>query len=220
MRGIKSGSGAVFDLYEDQFSRFMDGWKHLQESEKGRLDFEVSKCTELPELDENSGDSGPGSGYGGGGGGYGGSRGGGGGYGGGRGGGGGSYGGDRGGRGGGGFGSRGGDSRGGGGSYGGGQSRGGYGGGSRDNDRGGSSRGGGGGGGWSGGGDAWALGPAIGNDNWRAGGNQSYQKSFQPEPFGYPSQGCGRGTRTNYNPDFSEASTAPSTPNPYQQSYG
>jgi hypothetical protein len=90
MRGIKNGAGAVFDLYEDQFARFMDNWTHLQESEAGRLDFVVSKCTEIPELAEDDqmsggsnwrandgGDNGYGGGRGGGGG-YGGSRGGGG----------------------------------------------------------------------------------------------------------------------------------------------
>ena len=29
MRGMKSGTGACFDLYEDQYSRFMDTWKHI-----------------------------------------------------------------------------------------------------------------------------------------------------------------------------------------------
>ena len=197
MRGMQSGSGAIFDLYEDQYGRFMDCWKHLQQQEAGRLDFEVGMCKELPELDESTADSGPGSGYGGGGGGrgFGGGRGGGG-YGGGRGGGGG-YGGNR-----------GDDSRGGGG-YGGG-SRGGYGGGGRDFDRGGN-RSGGGGGGWSGGGDAWALGPDTGfpKGNFRAGGGRNYQKPDR--------QSCGRGFRSNYNmPDFYDAATAPSTPNPYQ----
>ena len=110
MRAMKSGLGACFDLYEDQYTRFMDNWTHLREAEGSRLDFEVSKCTELPELDEDAPTSGGGSGYGGdggfGGGGYGGgSRGyrgsngggrGGGGFGGGRGGSrGGGYGGDR-----------------------------------------------------------------------------------------------------------------------------
>ena len=41
MRGMKSGAGAVFDLYEDQYSRFIDSWKHLQDQEGSRLDFEV-----------------------------------------------------------------------------------------------------------------------------------------------------------------------------------
>ena len=195
MRGMKSGVGAVFDLYEDQYTRFNDSWKHLQEQEGSRLDFEVGMCKELPELDEDCGDSGPGSGYGGG---YGGGRGGGfggggrGGYGGG-----GGFGGDRAGRGGGGYGgSRGGGDRG---SYGGGgRGGGGYGGGGRDFDRGGSSRGG--GGGWSGGGDAWAMGPAhmgAGN-NFRASGSTrgGYQK---PRP--------GQSMH-----DFSDASTQPQTP--------
>ena len=54
----------------------------------------------------------------------------------------------------------------------------------------------------------------MGHNNLRAGGNQSYQKQDLQSSYG----GCGRGTRANFIPDFSEASTAPSTPNPYQQS--
>ena len=165
MRGMKSGAGAVFDLYEDQYSRFIDSWKHLQEQEGSRLDFDVGQCKELPELDEDCSDSGPASGYGGG---YGGGRGGGFG-GGGRGGYGGGFGGDRGSRGGYG-GSRGGDSRGygGGGGSRGGYSGGGGGGGGRDYDRGGNR----GGGGWSGGGDAWALQPAsTSSSNFQRAGN-------------------------------------------------
>ena len=53
MRGIKSFAGAVFDLQEDQYLRFIDGWEHLQEAEAGRLDFEVGKCAQLPELAED-----------------------------------------------------------------------------------------------------------------------------------------------------------------------
>ena len=55
MRAMKSGDGACFDIYEDQIARFMDNWTHLQTAEAGRLDFDVSRCTELPELDEDAG---------------------------------------------------------------------------------------------------------------------------------------------------------------------
>jgi len=63
MRGTRSQVGAVFDLYEDQYARFMDGWAHLQEAEAGRLDFDVGKCTELPELAEDDPMSSSGSGW-------------------------------------------------------------------------------------------------------------------------------------------------------------
>ena len=63
MRGMRSMAGAVFDLYEDQFSRFMDNWSHLQEAEAGRLDFDVSKSNDLPELAEDDPMSGGGSGW-------------------------------------------------------------------------------------------------------------------------------------------------------------
>ena len=33
MRGMSNGRGGCFDLYEDQFNRFMDNWTHLKEQE-------------------------------------------------------------------------------------------------------------------------------------------------------------------------------------------
>lgn len=167
---------------------FMDNWTHLREAEGSRLDFEVSKCTELPELDEDAPTSGGGSGYGGdggfGGGGYGGgSRG--------------YRGGNGGGRGGGSFGGGRGGSRGGG-----------YGG---DRDQGGS-RGGGGGWGNSSTNNNWGFGsePKVG---FRASENRGFQKNFNP--MDYSSKG--RGQRAIYNGySSSGASTSCSTPNPYE----
>ena len=31
IRSMKNGTGAVFDIYEDQFDRFMDNMYHIQE---------------------------------------------------------------------------------------------------------------------------------------------------------------------------------------------
>ena len=51
--------------------------------------------------------------------------------------------------------------------------------------------------------------PVFPKGNFRAGGGRNYQKPDR--------QSCGRGFRSNYNmPDFYDAATAPSTPNPYQ----
>ena len=44
MRGMKNMEGAVFDIYEDQYIRFMDGYEHLKEQEGSRLDFDIEKC--------------------------------------------------------------------------------------------------------------------------------------------------------------------------------
>ena len=98
LRTIKNKGGAVFDIYEDQYDRFMDNYQHILSQEADRMTFTVERCQELPELAEddsqggsgwrNDGDAG-GNSYGGGGNSYGG--------------GGNSYGGGRGGRGGGGF---------------------------------------------------------------------------------------------------------------------
>lgn len=51
---MKSSNGVVFDVYEDQFERFMDVFLHLRDTDS-KIDFEVKKCTELPELTEEGG---------------------------------------------------------------------------------------------------------------------------------------------------------------------
>lgn len=43
-------TGAVFDVSEDQIGRFDDIFIHLREEK--RLDFEIGRCKELPELKE------------------------------------------------------------------------------------------------------------------------------------------------------------------------
>lgn len=84
MKGFKDGSGVVFDLRSDNYDAFMENYERLKETE-ARVDFELAKCTDLPELEEDGGYGGyggnwrdqgrdnyskPGRGSGGGGGGY------------------------------------------------------------------------------------------------------------------------------------------------------
>jgi ATP-dependent RNA helicase DDX21 len=52
MRGMRNGQGAVFDIYEDQYQRFIDNFEHLKEQEGDRLDFTVERCNDLPEVVE------------------------------------------------------------------------------------------------------------------------------------------------------------------------
>ena len=178
--------GAVFDIYEDQCIRFMDGYEHLKDQEGSRLDFEIEKCLALPELAEDDPSSGQGGGWrndGSGGDGYGG----GGGYGG---------------RGGGGYGGRGGGGYGGGrGDRGGGR---GYGGGGGYQGRGGG-RGGGGYGGFSG--DSWGNDGGMGG-GWRSGGNRGGMDNNRGAPKLYHSQSFNQGMRGGY----SQANTAFATP--------
>lgn len=54
MRQRKDGMGVVFDLWDDTFSRFLEIYEHLAKSDS-TIDFEVVKCTGLPELHEESG---------------------------------------------------------------------------------------------------------------------------------------------------------------------
>lgn len=58
---MRSQMGVVFDLYEDQYVRFMDTFDHLKAAEGDRLNFDVMKCNELPELAEDDPSSGAGS---------------------------------------------------------------------------------------------------------------------------------------------------------------
>ena len=180
MRGMKNMEGAVFDVYEDQFTRFMDSYEHLKEQEGSRLDFDIEKCTELPELAEDDPSSGQGGGW---------RNDGGGGYDGGnnfRGGGGRGYGG-------GGYG----------GGYGGGRS-------DRGGGRGYGGRGGGrGGGGYqSFGSDSWGNDGGMGG-GWRSGGNRGGMDSNRGAPKLYHSQSFNQGMRGGFSQANTAFATPP-----------
>jgi hypothetical protein len=49
MRALGSMSGAVFDVPEETAESFVDIFEHAEEKGQ-RMDFEVKKCTALPEL--------------------------------------------------------------------------------------------------------------------------------------------------------------------------
>jgi len=53
IKGIKNSMGALFDIYEDQYDRFMDNFDHIYLQEGDRLEFAVDRCQELPELLED-----------------------------------------------------------------------------------------------------------------------------------------------------------------------
>ncbi len=44
LRTIRNKGGAVFDIYEDQYDRFMDNFQHIQAQEGDRLTFVVERC--------------------------------------------------------------------------------------------------------------------------------------------------------------------------------
>ena len=44
--------GVVFDIQTSFFDGFMENYERLRETEE-RVDFEVTKCTDLPELEED-----------------------------------------------------------------------------------------------------------------------------------------------------------------------
>ncbi len=60
IKGIKGSAGALFDIYEDQYERFMDNFEHIYTQEGERLEFTVLRCQELPELAEDDASGGQG----------------------------------------------------------------------------------------------------------------------------------------------------------------
>lgn len=58
MKNFVDGTGVVFDIKEHFFEPFMDNYEHVKETQD-RIDFDLSKCTDMPDLEEE--------GYGGGG---------------------------------------------------------------------------------------------------------------------------------------------------------
>lgn len=75
-KSLRDGSGVVFDIRSENFESFMECFERLKET-GDRIDFEIQKCTDLPDLEDEGGygqnwrDNGRGGGGGfGGGGGY------------------------------------------------------------------------------------------------------------------------------------------------------
>ena len=52
MKSLRSGSGVVFDIKSDHYDGFLENFERLKET-SDRIDFDVRKCTEMPELDED-----------------------------------------------------------------------------------------------------------------------------------------------------------------------
>jgi len=75
MKSFKDGSGVVFDIKSENFESFMDNYARLKET-GDRIDFDLEKCAELPDLEDEFGfggsqnwrDNGSSQGFGGGGG--------------------------------------------------------------------------------------------------------------------------------------------------------
>ena len=54
IRGLKSMNGIVFDIDEDQADRFLEIAQHLKETDS-KIDFQVNKCLELPQMEDADG---------------------------------------------------------------------------------------------------------------------------------------------------------------------
>ena len=58
MKGLRDGSGVVFDIRSDHLDRFMDNFDRIKETQN--IDFEITKCTDLPDLEDDPGYGGSG----------------------------------------------------------------------------------------------------------------------------------------------------------------
>ena len=54
MKSFKDGSGVVFDIKSENFESFMDNYARLKET-GDRIDFDLEKCAELPDLEDEFG---------------------------------------------------------------------------------------------------------------------------------------------------------------------
>lgn len=54
MKTKRDNSGVVFDIYEDHGERCLEIAAHLKETDS-KIEFEVTRCTVLPELTEDGG---------------------------------------------------------------------------------------------------------------------------------------------------------------------
>lgn len=54
MKNLIDGTGVVFDIKSEHLERFLDNFERLKETDN-RIEFEVSRCKELPEMEEEGG---------------------------------------------------------------------------------------------------------------------------------------------------------------------
>jgi len=53
MKELNNGSGVVFDIRSDKYEAFIDNYERLMETEgRERINFNIVKCKELPDLIE------------------------------------------------------------------------------------------------------------------------------------------------------------------------
>ena len=54
MKAMRDGTGVVFDIRSENFEAFMDNFARLKETGE-RIDFDVMKCADLPDLEDEFG---------------------------------------------------------------------------------------------------------------------------------------------------------------------
>lgn len=55
MKNFRDGTGIVFDIKSEHFEGFMDNFERLKETEGHKIDFDITKCTDLPDLEDEPG---------------------------------------------------------------------------------------------------------------------------------------------------------------------
>lgn len=54
VKGLSSGMGVVFDIQNNYYEKFLDNYDHIKGQEGLSLDFVVSRCQELPSIDDDN----------------------------------------------------------------------------------------------------------------------------------------------------------------------
>ena len=58
IHGMSDGMGVVFDIQNSYYERFLDNYDHIKNQEGLKLDFIVSRCQELPEMEDEESNGG------------------------------------------------------------------------------------------------------------------------------------------------------------------
>jgi hypothetical protein len=52
IKAMRNGQGVVFEIKDNYYERFLDNYEHIKNQEGTSLDFTVSRCQDLPELED------------------------------------------------------------------------------------------------------------------------------------------------------------------------
>lgn len=53
IKAVRGGQSAVFDINEADYTRFMEVFQSLVKDQGSRIDFQIRKCTEMPDIEND-----------------------------------------------------------------------------------------------------------------------------------------------------------------------